>query len=294
MKDGRGTMSKPYGRWAATLLTFVMVAAALPSYSSAQSAASQCQRIKEQDFEPRAVTVVALKLRAKFPEYSILRGQWVFGDVIAILRPQTCLMILRSELVAGSQLWYLVRYRRDVKSAATAGEGWLWGGAQGVDEALYIQGDKTPMLKSGRDGASWGGLRLVTAAYAQADTPFEGAAPITSGSQPSYSGGFWLWLISPTGSLITLFVIMILGMVAKAIWDQTERGALIPSSVQLVRPVLISPIAFSTFSGAMYLQHEVVGLSLTAMLFAFQIGFMWQHVLEKKVEQGSSLERRTR
>jgi hypothetical protein len=83
-------------------------------------------------------------------------------------------------------------------------------------------------------------------------------------------------------------------MVAKAIWDQTERGALIPSSVQLVRPVLISPIAFSTFSGAMYLQHEVVGLSLTAMLFAFQIGFMWQHVLEKKVEQGSSLERRTR
>jgi len=115
------------------------------SYPTTTSTAGECQKLKEQDFEPKAITIAALKLRAKYPEYSILKGQWVFGEVIAILRPRTCLMILRSELVAGSQLWYLVRYRRDVKSAATTSEGWVWGGAQGVDEALYIQGDKTPI-----------------------------------------------------------------------------------------------------------------------------------------------------
>jgi len=72
------------------------------------------------------------------------------------------------------------------------------------------------------------------------------------------------------------------------IYDAADDDDVIPSSVQLVRPVLISPIAFSTFSGAMYLQNQVIGLSLTAMLFAFQIGFMWQHVLEKKVSEGQN------
>ena len=52
---------------------------------------------------------------------------------------------------------------------------------------------------------------------------------------------------------------------------------------KMFRPFLVSPIAFSAFWGPMYAQQNGGGLSLTMALYAFQIGFMWQHVLEKKV-----------
>ena len=76
---------------------------------------------------------------------------------------------------------------------------------------------------------------------------------------------------------------MVAGMFAKTIWDQTQTGEslVLPSFVKVIRPLLISPIAFSAFWGPMYVQQGVKGLNLTLALYAFQIGFMWQHVLEK-------------
>jgi hypothetical protein len=76
---------------------------------------------------------------------------------------------------------------------------------------------------------------------------------------------------------------MVLGMLAKAVWDETERGKLLPRRTNIVRPLLISPIAFSAFWGALQLQQGGAGFSVPAALYAFQIGFMWQHVLEKKL-----------
>lgn len=86
-----------------------------------------------------------------------------------------------------------------------------------------------------------------------------------------------------TISAMVLFVIMLSGMIAKAVWDQIGKdGKLWPPREKIVQPFLISPIAFSAFWGPMYVQQGGGGLSLTMALYSFQIGFMWQHVLEKK------------
>jgi hypothetical protein len=151
-------------------------------------------------------------------------------------------MILKKELVAGSQLWYLVRYRRDVKRTVPVIEGWVWGGSPGVDDTRYIQGATSQKFNDGDVAPGWRWVPSVTAAYAQADTSAEGALPVTGGTQGSAFGSrIPLWIITPPGSMTMLFIIMVVGMVAEAIWDQTDRGAVVPSSVQLVRPILISP-----------------------------------------------------
>ncbi|MFN3681103.1 MAG: hypothetical protein ACK4VP_03550 [Nitrospira sp.] len=87
-----------------------------------------------------------------------------------------------------------------------------------------------------------------------------------------------------TISTLVLFVVMLGGMGAKAIWDETggDQGRW-PTWNKLFRPFLVSPIAFAAFWGPMYVQQDGRGLSLTMALYAFQIWFMWQHVLEKKV-----------
>ncbi|MFO0730791.1 MAG: hypothetical protein U0361_07320 [Nitrospiraceae bacterium] len=90
-----------------------------------------------------------------------------------------------------------------------------------------------------------------------------------------------------TISAIVLFVIAGPGHDRQAVWDQIDiDGKLQPSKSKIIRPLLVSPIAFSAFWGPMYLQQGGGGLSLTMALYAFQIGFMWQHVLEKKVGDG--------
>ena len=83
---------------------------------------------------------------------------------------------------------------------------------------------------------------------------------------------------------VLLYIVMIAGMLAKTIWDQTEQGKLKPNLQKIIRPLLVSPITFSAFWGPMYLQQDGVGISMTSMLYAFQIGFMWQYVLERKLE----------
>jgi hypothetical protein len=86
-----------------------------------------------------------------------------------------------------------------------------------------------------------------------------------------------------TLSTILLYFAMVIGMIAKAMWDQTEEGGRIfPPAAIILKPILISPITFSAFWGPLYVQQGNAGISLTSALYAFQIGFMWQHVLERR------------
>ena len=101
---------------------------------------------------------------------------------------------------------------------------------------------------------------------------------------------------------VTLYVVMILGMVAKAIWDRTDVGRVWPKLTDLVRPFVVSPIVFSAFLGLLFLERRDLPLSVTTALFAFQIGFMWQHVLQSRTSatekavslQGRALSSRVR
>lgn len=249
-------------------------------------------------FFPRAYTLTSMYVRTKAPEYSLLKGQWVLGDPLGTLKAGVCLHIVKREEIGVIQLWYFVWYK---DAAGQLRTGWLWGGTIGVDEGRYIGGDMEP-IKQGAQipeersllGASW----LVSEAYAQMDTlppPMIDSGENAPVAPPSSADLVYLvevpvlgWTVSVvTISAIVLFVIMLSGMIAKAVWDQIDKdGTLRPTSEKIVRPLLVSPIAFSAFWGPMYVQQGGGGLSLTMALYAFQIGFMWQHVLEKKTAAG--------
>lgn len=138
---------------------------------------------------------------------------------------------------------------------------------------------------------------MIATAYAQGDVlpppamaPGAGqiamAKPPTGGTEYLVELPLVGWQVAVGSvSALVLFVTMLLGMLAKAIWDETGGGrGRWPSMNKMFRPFLVSPIAFSAFWGPMYLQQGGAGLSLTMALYAFQIGFMWQHVLEKKTQ----------
>lgn len=124
-------------------------------------------------------------------------------------------------------------------------------------------------------------------AYAQAD-PGGSISPVASAAEDERAVTYYVkvpllgWDIrTSVFSAIVLFLVMAIGMVAKAFRDQTESGSVVPPFVKLLRPFLISPIAFSAFWTPMYIQQGGSGVSFTMALYAFQIGFMWEHVLEK-------------
>lgn len=261
---------------------------------------TDCDKVAEpqNDFNPRAHTLTSMYVRDKAPEYSFVRGQWILGEAQGILAPGTCLHVLKREEVGVIQVWYWVRYQDSTRQIRA---GWVWGGTKDKDEGSYIGGDTAPMKKSHfLNEETWFANVLavvIPAVYAQSDAlppPTASSPSIPSEmliTEPPTAGMEYLveipivgWRIS-VGSLsaIVLFVVMLCGMVAKAIWDETgvDKGGW-PSVNKMFRPFLVSPIAFSAFWGPMYIQQGGVGLSLTMTLYAFQIGFMWQHVLEKK------------
>ncbi len=286
-----------WGGWpvllAVLLLGGLSASAATPP-ASPPSVPSKCARETDRrsGFAPRAITLTPVNVRAALPEYSLLKGQWVLGQVTTILPADTCLVILDRQEVGVVQLWYFVQYQDSgTRSLRT---GWVWGGTSGKDEERYIGGDRTPVRRQSTSPAlpgGWPWTWLVGVAHAQADEP-----PLGVGASPPKDTGLQydvqLPLVGLTlnfvlASAIGLFLAMVLGMLAKAVWDETDRGRLRPRPVKLVRPLLISPIAFSAFWGTMYLQMGSAGISVTMVLYAFQIGFMWQHVLEKvEAEKG--------
>lgn len=245
-------------------------------------------------FAPRAFALTSMYVRAKAPEYSFVKGQWVLGETQGVLAPGTCLHVLKREEIGVIQVWYWVRYLDGGRQIRT---GWVWAGTKNKDEGSYIGGDTAPRMTSREfpeepvtDPLSW----FVSAAYAQGDTlpPPASGQTDTMLPRPQVADMDYLVQIPLLGfqmsvgtiSALVLFVIMLLGMIAKAIWDQIDTdGRLQPTKGKIIRPLLVSPIAFSAFWGPMYAQQGGGGLSLTMALYAFQIGFMWQHVLEKKV-----------
>jgi hypothetical protein len=178
----------------------------------------------------------------------------------------------------------------------------VWAGTKNKDEGSYIGGDITPQMSSrpplGDNPARALSLFFVPSAFAQGDTlPPPATIPDDVGHllpKPRAAEELDYLVELPllggtvnysTVSAMVLFVAMLAGMVAKAVWDETggEKGNW-PAWNKMFRPFLVSPIAFSAFWGPMYAQQDGGGLSLTMALYAFQIGFMWQHVLEKKVD----------
>lgn len=258
---------------------------------------------KQLGFAPRAITLTPLNVRVQIPEYSLLKGQWILGQVVDTLQQDTCIAIVERRDVGIYQIWYLVKYLKDRELRS----GWVWGGTIGVDDTQYIGGDKTPENRGEQHGASpqpQGTTPMVSVglfsgtAYAQADfipgggdKALKGRIEVTGPNEKAvdyYARVPLLGFVLSTSTLsaIILFFTMVVGMFAKAIWDQTESDRIMPSLVKVVRPFLISPIAFSAFWGPMYVQQGSAGISLTTVLYAFQIGFMWQHILEKKIAAG--------
>ena len=134
------------------------------------------------------------------------------------------------------QIWYLVRYK-DAEGRLRSG--WVWGGTKNKDEGRYIGGDTEPRAEieqtEGRWIVAWSFLFPATEAYAETLSP-TGADP-----PPADNAGIPLpapdtlvylvnipvlgWAVSvATISAVILFVVMLGGMIAKAIWDQTEKG----------------------------------------------------------------------
>jgi len=273
--------------WIVRLQVFISILGPIAAVGS-PPVPVKCQREADPSaaFTPRAVTLRRINVRTTVPEYSLLRGQWESPPVIQIIEANTCLQVLERRLIGNIQIWYRVRYKA---SPLQVRQGWVWGGTEGIDDTQYIGGDTTPEpTRPSRSVGAREWWSIVAAAYAQGDTP--PAAPQATGisSEPVAAQESFVdlpiirWRIKlSTASTILLFLAMVLGMIAKAVWDQTENNRLLPTAVQLARPVLISPITFSAFLAAVYVERERVTVSLTSLLFAFQIGFMWQHVLER-------------
>jgi len=269
------------------ILCGIIEGAPEPSWSaSSDSVKMDCtsQADANAGFIPRAFTLVSMYVRTKVPEYSFVKGQYVLGDVQAVLPPNTCLQVLKRDYIGVIQVWFLVRYRDATNQVQT---GWVWGGTKNKDEGNYVGGEiiGAVPLDAPSNLSAWS---LLSVAYAQGDAP-PPSSTIVSGGSETVVRDYLVelpvvgWEVSySTISAIILFVVMLFGMVAKAIWDETggERGRWPPWN-KMLRPFLVSPITFSAFWGPMYLQSGG-GFSLTMTLYAFQIGFMWQHVLEKK------------
>lgn len=290
-------------RWGVVSCLFLSLALLLADSVGAarpETVVPDCAKLDnpQANFAPRAYTLTSIYVRNKMPEYSFVRGQWVLGDVQGVLPPRTCLQVLKREEVGVIQIWYWVRYLDSGKQLRT---GWVWAGTKGKDEGNYIGGETTPSMTGfeRQDGEphSFFALFLESSAWAQSDTipqpdivADELALP-SPRPRPAEDLDYLVelpgvgWTVNySTVSAIVLFVVMLSGMVAKAIWDETGGEPVQwPAWNKLLRPFLVSPIAFSAFWGPMYVQQGGGGLSLTMALYAFQIGFMWQHVLEKKV-----------
>lgn len=264
------------------------------AHGAASSLETKCNKEARPDlgFEPKAFTLTAVNVRDRQPEYSIIKGKWVLGQIIDTLPSSTCITVQKKENIGVFQIWYLIKYRKEIKRDSKVLSGWVWGGTIGVDDRRYIGGDTTPPRQQGtrlmiEPPEEPAGFSFVNIAYAQADI-----SPVDMGGSEYLVGGADYYVRIPLVgwpvnfsilSAVLLFSFMTVGMFAKAVWDQTEGGKLNPPLVKIIRPLLISPIAFSSFWGTMYLQQGSAGFSITSALYAFQIGFMWQHVLEKRL-----------
>ncbi len=72
-----------------------------------------------------------------------------------------------------------------------------------------------------------------------------------------------------------LMACMVGGMLAKYVWDATATGSFgSPSLVELLRPLLVSPIVF----GAVWAAAKEQPPNVLVYVTAFQNGFFWQTI----------------
>lgn len=208
-------------------------------------------------------------VRAKAPEYSFVKGNWVLGETQGILPPNSCLDILKREEIGVIQIWFWVRYLDAARQIRT---GWVWGGTKNKDEGSYVGGDTAPHATSRHfpdtPPVTDPLALLASAAYAQGDTlpPPATARDESEVALPKPPVVDMDYLVAlpilnfqmtvGTISALVLFAVMLMGMMAKAVWDQIDTdGMLQPTRGRIVRPLLVSPIAFSAFWGPMYVQQ---------------------------------------
>lgn len=86
-----------------------------------------------------------------------------------------------------------------------------------------------------------------------------------------------LTLTQKTSLYITLFLTMIIGMLAKTTYDVLTQSADATGTIQeYIIPVLISPIAFGSVLNA---ASKGMKIDISTYIFAFQNGFFWKTVL---------------
>jgi hypothetical protein len=87
---------------------------------------------------------------------------------------------------------------------------------------------------------------------------------------------------------IYLFLSMILGMISHYFFHEFEKVRFEFKFKKMIRPLLISPIVFSSIY---YISNESKEITLLLYLFSFQNGFFWQTILDneqKNISNGGS------
>ena len=78
---------------------------------------------------------------------------------------------------------------------------------------------------------------------------------------------------------VSLYLVMIVGMVAKYLYDTINTGNEVSlQKWQFIKPICVSPIIFASVYAVVGKESSVVLL----LLFAFQNGFFWQSILYRK------------
>src|SRR6266496_583190 len=75
---------------------------------------------------------------------------------------------------------------------------------------------------------------------------------------------------------LVIFLAMVLGIVAKELWDNLHTtGAFSLNITRIASALIVAPLVFAGF----YQQFKRRGLSLPVLALAFQNGFFWRTVL---------------
>lgn len=221
------------------------------------------------------------------PVFSTSQG-WNYGSIVAKLNKGTTVFICQQKEIRfgfQSQQWTQISYYTN--------SGWRYGWVQKADLVMSIQ----PLEELGTQKDWSFASFFINIAHADqtndatdvptAIAPPEDAVPpnaptnmTKTESAKSYSDGSAL-----INFYIMLFIVMLIGMAAKTIFDYVRAGdnANIKNQLrQMVLPLLISPIVFLGFMQTADLTLIGMKSFIVINLMSFQNGFFWQTVFGEK------------
>lgn len=215
------------------------------------------------------------------PEYITGRG-WKYGNSIGNLPPGTQVYIC-SRITVGfggaTQQWYQIAYR--------------WNNAW---QYAWVFADSIQILSQNKKIDLFDGFFSVNEAYAAEISPMYPSNTTLTNSyalpqnelpppppSPSTSSGLDSNLISTNTLYIYIFLAMIIGMVAKVLFDIIEAWDKKKIKQHIQRGLIalvVSPIVF-----LMLIQSAEFGMKgqksfIILLLFAFQNGFFWQTIVK--------------